>query len=141
LKPRQLVDEALSASRSGDRRGGSYLGIPRRGPQQGVVDGEVSDFDLSERRRRAAQAAARRADPAGGARDGARAVLGQDAELMLARHFRMLGHDGPPMNDRDAAGAAQDLDRLADERERHRIAIGLEAHEVVGGHDARLAGL
>jgi hypothetical protein len=33
-------------------------------------------------------------------------MLGQDAELILARQFRMLGHDGPSVNDRDAAGAA-----------------------------------
>ena len=54
-------------------------------------------------------------------------MLGQDAELVLAGQFRVLGHEGPAVKDRDAAGAAQDLDRLADERERHRIAIGLEA--------------
>src|SRR3989442_893323 len=36
---------------------------------------------------------------------------------------------------------AQDLDRLADERERHRIAIGLEADEIILGHDTRLPGL
>jgi len=65
-------------------------------------------------------------------------MLGQDAELVLARKFRMLGDDGPPVKDREAAGAAQDLDRLADERERHRIAIGLEADEIILGHDARL---
>jgi len=120
---------------------GRYVSIPRPGPQQGVVDGEVPDLDLGERRRRAAHRTARGADPAGRARTGVRAMLGQDAELVLARQFQMLGHDGPPVKDRNAAGAAQDLDRLADERERHRIAIGLEAHEIILGYDTRLPGL
>ncbi len=120
---------------------GRYLGIARPGPQQGVVDGEVPDLDLGERRRRAAHHTARGADSAGRARDGAWSMLGQDAKLVLAGQFRMLGDDGPPVRDRDAAGAAQDLDRLADEREWHRIAIGLEAHEIIVGHDARLPGL
>ena len=34
-----------------------------------------------------------------------------------------------------------DLDGLADQRERHRVAVGLEAHEIVAGDDAALAAL
>ena len=59
---------------------GRYLRIPRPGPQQGVIDGEVPHLDLGKRRRRAAHRPARGAHPAGRARDGAGAMLGQDAE-------------------------------------------------------------
>ena len=89
--------------------GSRYVGIPRHGPQQGVVDGEVPHLDLGERRRRAAHRPARGADPAGCARDGAGSMLGQDAELVLAWQFRMLGHDGPQMKDQEAAGAAMSV--------------------------------
>ena len=40
-----------------------------------------------------------------------------------------------------AAAPPGDLDRLADEREGHRVAIGLEADQVVVGDAPRLAGL
>ena len=40
------------------------------------------------------------------------------------------------MGDVQPAAAPGDLDRLADEREGHRVAIGLEADEVVLGDDA-----
>src|SRR5215468_10364970 len=119
---------------------GRYLGIPRRGPHQGVVDGEIPDLDVGERRRGAGPST-RGTQAAGRACDRTRAMLGQDTQLMLAGQFGMLRHERAAVKDRETAGATQDLDGLADERERHRIAVGLEADEIVVGHDAELPGL
>jgi hypothetical protein len=60
---------------------------------------------------------------------------------MLAGELVVVGDELPAMRDDHAAAAAQDLDGLADERERHRVAIGLEADEVIVGHAAGLAHL
>ena len=53
----------------------------------------------------------------------------------------MLGDEAPAMGDVQAAAPPRDLDGLPDEREGHRVAIGLEADEVVLGDAPRLAGL
>ena len=68
-------------------------------------------------------------------------MLGEDAHLILAGELVMLGDEVPAMGDVQATAAARDLDRLADEREGHRVAIRLEADEVVVGDAPRLAGL
>jgi len=60
-----------------------------------------------------ARAAPRGPHAPGRARDGAGAVLWQDAELVFARQLRMLGDDGPAMKDHKATGVAQDLRRSA----------------------------
>src|SRR5262245_1509265 len=45
------------------------------------------------------------------------------------------------MANEETARSARHLDGLADQRERHRVAIGLEAHEVILGHAPGLARL
>src|SRR5438876_6698388 len=75
------------------------------------------------------------------ARDRARPVLGQNAELMAARELGMLGDQGATVKDPERAIAAMDLDRLVDEGEGHGVAVRVDADEVVLGHDARQGGL
>jgi hypothetical protein len=53
----------------------------------------------------------------------------------------MLGHEVSAMGDVQPPAAARDLDRLADEPEGHRVAVRLEADEVVLGDEPGLAGL
>jgi hypothetical protein len=67
-------------------------------------------------------------------------VHGKNAELVLAEEERMGRDEFPTMNDLDLPIADPDLDRLPDQRERDRVAIGLEADQVVVGYDARVAG-
>jgi ATP dependent DNA ligase-like protein len=64
-----------------------------------------------------------------------------DTHLILAGQRLVVGDDGAAMADDQAVRAAGHLDRLANQRERHGVAIGLEADEVVLGHAPRLAGL
>ena len=68
-------------------------------------------------------------------------MLWQDAQLVLARQLVVLGHALPPMREVQAAAPPGDLDGLPDEREGHRVAIRLEAHQVIVGDPPRLARL
>ena len=61
--------------------------------------------------------------------------------MILAGEFLVLRDQVPAVGDVQPAAAPGDLDRLADEREGHRVAIGLEADEVILRHEPRLAGL
>ena len=51
----------------------------------------------------------------------------------------MRGNRTPPMKDPHVAVAALDLDRLTDERERHRVAVGVEADKEILSNDAAKA--
>src|SRR2546426_1126616 len=73
--------------------------------------------------------------------DGARAVFGPDAELMLAGQLFVLGNEAPAVSDVQPTPAPGDLHGLADEGEGDRVAIRLEAHEVILGDAPRLARL
>src|SRR2546425_5864742 len=66
---------------------------------------------------------------------------GRMTDLVLARQLVVLGHEVAATGDLQPAATARDLDRLADEREGHGVAIGLEAHEVILGDAPGLAGL
>ena len=68
-------------------------------------------------------------------------MFGQDAQLVLARELVVLGDEVAAMGQVQPAAPAGDLDRLADQREGHGVAIGLEADEVVLGDPPRLARL
>jgi hypothetical protein len=58
---------------------------------------------------------------------------------MLAGQLLMLGDEAPAMSDVQPTPAPGDLDGLPDEGEGHRVAIRLEAHEVILGDASRLA--
>ena len=73
--------------------------------------------------------------------DRPRAVFGQDVHLILARQRFVLGDEAPAMREMKTAAPPGDLDGLPDEREGHRVAIRLEAHQVVVRHPPRLARL
>src|SRR3989449_6757846 len=111
----------------------------RRGAEH-LVDGEIPDLDLGEGRP-AARARERGRDPAGGPGDGARAMFGPDAELMLAGQLVVLGDEAPAVSDVQPTPAPGALHGLADEGEGDRVAIRLEAHEVILGDAPRLARL
>src|SRR5574338_1467682 len=66
-------------------------------------------------------------------------VLGKDAHLMLPSQSRVLGYDPASVLDANRLTDGEHLHGLADEPERHRIPVGLEAHQVVVGNDARQA--
>ena len=68
-------------------------------------------------------------------------MFGPDVELIFLGELLVLGHQAAAVGDPQPAPTPGHLHGLADEREGHRVAIGLEADEVVRRHAARLAGL
>src|SRR5207245_1284910 len=126
---------ALGGARAGPRSCG------HRGGAEPLVDSEVPDLDLGERPAPEAVAERGGAQPARRPRARPRAVFRQDAHLVLPRHLVMLGDELAAMGDVESPAPARDLDRLADEREGDRVAIRLEAHEVILGDAPRLARL
>src|SRR3989441_9808869 len=58
---------------------------------------------------------------------------------MLAGQLFVLGDEAPAVSDVQPTSAPCDLDGLADEGEGDRVAIRLEAHEVILGDAPRLA--
>src|SRR5262245_42414806 len=110
---------------------------PRR---QRLVNREVADFDLGwgptpRAVRKDGGATPRRP------RHRARPMLGPDVDLVLARQLGVLGDEAAAMDDVEATAPARHLDGLPDQREGDRVAIRLEADEVILGHAPGLAGL
>jgi Sigma-54 interaction domain len=108
---------------------------------EGLIEGQIADLDVEEGRRRGRPRGPRRLDAPRRAGTGARPVLREQAELMAAVELGVLGHPAAAVEDHELAGPAPHLDRLADEGERDRIAIGVDTNQVVLGHDADQARL
>ena len=60
---------------------------------------------------------------------------------MLAAELGVLGHARAAVEHDELAVLAADLHGLADQRERHRVAVGVDADEPVVGDDPRQRGL
>src|SRR2546426_969971 len=112
---------------------------PRGG--QRLVDREIPDLHLGRRPTPGAVREDRDAAAARRPRDRARSMLGPEVDLILARQLVVLGHEAPAMDDLQASASPRHLDRLADQREGDRVAIRLEANEVILGDAPGLAGL
>ena len=68
-------------------------------------------------------------------------MFGQHDQLIAAGELGVGGDGTAAVEDPDLAIATFHLDRMANERERHRVAVGVEADEKVLGDDAGEAGL
>ncbi len=107
-----------------------------------VVHGEVTDLDAVQPMSAAStrRGGARLGETlAGVTRYGAGSVLGVHPQLMPTGEQRMLGDELALVQDVPARPHAHDLDGLADEAPGHRIAVGIDRHEPVLGHNALAA--
>ena len=88
-------------------------------------------------RNRAGRAPARRVAQACVARNRSRPVLRQDPELVPAPEHRMRGDHLAAVPHLQPSVAPAYLHRLPDQHERHRVAVRVHAHQVVGRHHPR----
>ena len=86
---------------------------------------------------RSLRAPARRVAHARIAGDRPRTVLGQDPELVAPPEHRMRGNHLAAVPHLQESVAAEHLDRLPDQRERHRVAVRVDGDQVVGRHHPR----
>ena len=62
-------------------------------------------------------------------------MLGSDAQLVPSGKYRVLGHHRAAVTDLPGCAHPQHLDCCPDQPPGHRVAVGVDRHQPVGGHD------
>ena len=129
--PRVAHGPCSGATAAGARRAGSSAATSFRTPKavRRLVASEVADLDVEQNC--GGRVSARPEAHSRVACDGPRPVLGQDPGLVPAPEHRMGGDHLAAVPHLQQSVAAANLHRRPGQRERHRVAVRVDAHEVV----------